>query len=200
MGFAAPDPGDLVAPDDTKLAELARIVLDIGASEESVRRLFGLYSDNIRRLALAESDLYLEQLERPWAGAGADESELIVRGAELGRRMAGPVERTILAIYERHRQHIWTEYGIERAEMALERAGLLERTVSTPAICFVDMTGYTRLTEERGDEEAARLATSLADLVKEVSRAHGGRAIRWLGDGGLLFFQTPARHSTPRWN
>jgi adenylate cyclase len=200
MGFAAPDPGDLVAPDDTKLAELARIVLDIGAPEESVRRLFGLYSDNIRRLALAESDLYLEQLERPWAGAGADESELIVRGAELGRRMAGPVERTILAIYERHRQHIWTEYGIERAEMALERAGLLERTVSTPAICFVDMTGYTRLTEERGDEEAARLATSLADLVKEVSRAHGGRAIRWLGDGGLLFFQTPARHSTPRWN
>ena len=51
------------------------------------------------------------------------------------------------------------------------------------------MTGYTRLTEERGDQEAARLATSLADLVNEVSRAHGGRAIRWLGDGGLLFFE-----------
>lgn len=189
MGFAAPDPDDRVARDDAKLAELARIVLDIGASEDSVRRLFGLYSDNIRRLALAESDLYMEQLEKPWAGAGADESELMHRGADVGRRMAGPVERTIRAIYERHRQHIWTEYGIERAEMALERAGLLERTVSTPAICFVDLTGYTRLTEERGDEEAARLATSLADLVNEVSRANGGRAIRWLGDGGLLFFE-----------
>lgn len=189
MGFAAPDPDDRVARDDAKLAELARIVLEIGASEDSVRRLFGLYSDNIRRLALAESDLYMEQLEKHWAGAGADESELMLRGADVGRRMAGPVERTIRAIYERHRQHIWTEYGIERAEVALERAGLLERTVSTPAICFVDMTGYTRLTEERGDEEAARLATSLADLVNEVSRANGGRAIRWLGDGGLLFFE-----------
>ena len=189
MGFAAPDPDDRVARDDAKLAELARIVVDMGVSEASVRRLFGLYSDNIRRLALAESDLYMEQLERPWAGAGADESELMVRGADLGRRMAGPVERTIRAIYERHRQHIWTEYGIERAEMALERAGLLERTVSTPAICFVDMTGYTRLTEERGDEEAARLATSLAELVNEITRTNGGRAIRWLGDGGLLFFE-----------
>jgi class 3 adenylate cyclase len=189
MGFAAPDPDDRVARDDAKLVELARIVLDMGASEGSVRRLFGLYSDNIRRLALAESDLYMEELERPWAGAGADESELMLRGADLGRRMAGPVERTIRAIYERHRQHIWTEYGIERAEMALERAGLLERTVSTPAICFVDMTGYTRLTEERGDEEAARLATSLAELVNEVTRTNGGRAIRWLGDGGLLFFE-----------
>jgi class 3 adenylate cyclase len=188
MGFAAPDPDDRVARDDAVLAELARIVLDIGTSEDGVRRLFRLYADNIRRLTLAESDLYMEQLERSWAGSGVNESELMLRGAEVGRRMAGPVERTIRAIYERHRQHIWTEYGIERAEMALERAGLLERTASTPAISFVDMTGYTRLTEERGDEEAARLATSLADLVNEVSRRHGGRAIRWLGDGGLLFF------------
>jgi class 3 adenylate cyclase len=189
IGFAAPNPDDRVARDDAVLAELARIVLDIGASEDSVRRLFRLYADNIRRLALAESDLYMEQLETPQAGSGVNESELMLRGAEVGRRMAAPVERTIRAIYERHRQHIWTEYGIERAEMALERAGLLERTASTPAISFVDMTGYTQLTEERGDEEAARLATSLADLVNEVSRTHGGRAIRWLGDGGLLFFE-----------
>ena len=40
MGFAAPDPDDRVARDDARLAELARIVLDIGASEDSVRRLF----------------------------------------------------------------------------------------------------------------------------------------------------------------
>jgi adenylate cyclase len=51
------------------------------------------------------------------------------------------------------------------------------------------MTGFTRLTEEQGDQEAARLATSLAALVNEVSRMHGGRAIRWLGDGGLFYFE-----------
>jgi adenylate cyclase len=188
MGFAAPDPGDRVPRDDAALTELARILLDIGASEEGVRRLFRAYADNVRRLAMAEADLYLEELEKPWAGSGVDESELMLRGADLGRQMAGAVHQTIRAIYERQRQHIWTEYGIQRAEMALERAGLLERAESTPAICFVDMTGFARLTEEQGDENAARLATSLAALVNDVSRRHGGRAIRWLGDGGLFYF------------
>jgi adenylate cyclase len=189
MGFAAPDPGERVRPDDADLAELARIVLDLGASEEGVRRLFRLYADNVRRLAMAEADLYREELEKPWAGSGADASELMLRGAEVGRRMARPVERTIRALYERQRQHIWTEYGVQRAETALERAGLLQRAGSTPAICFVDMTGFTRLTEERGDEAAARLATTLAELVNNVSRTYGGRAMRWLGDGGLFYFE-----------
>ena len=51
------------------------------------------------------------------------------------------------------------------------------------------MTGFTRLTEEHGDMEAARLATSLEALVGDVSRTHRGRAIRWLGDGGLFYFE-----------
>ena len=189
MGFAAPGPGEPVRPDDVVLAELARVLLDLGVSDEGVQRLFRVYADNIRRLAMAEADLYMEELEQRWADAGSDESDLMIRGAQVGRRMTGPVQRTIRALYERQRQHIWTEYGVERAEMALERAGVLERAASTPAICFVDMTGFTRLTEEQGDEAAARLATSLASLVNEVSRRHGGRAIRWLGDGGLFYFE-----------
>jgi class 3 adenylate cyclase len=51
------------------------------------------------------------------------------------------------------------------------------------------MTGFTRLTEEHGDEEAARLATTLEVLVNDIARTHGGRAIRWLGDGGLFYFE-----------
>src|SRR5918999_5023564 len=131
----------------------------------------------------------MEEMERPWAESGADESELMLRGADVGRRMAEPVLGTMRAIYERYRQHIWTGYGVQRTEMALERAGVLERARRTPAICFVDMTGYTRLTEELGDREAARLATTLGALVDEISRTHGGRAIRWLGDGGLFYFE-----------
>jgi hypothetical protein len=50
-----------------------------------------------------------------------------------------------------------------------------------PAICFVDLTGYTQLTEERGDEVAARVAGRLAWLVNDVARSRGGRPVRWLG-------------------
>ena len=188
MGFAAPDPDERVSRDDAELSELVRIVLEIGGSDEGVRRLIRVYADNIRRLAEAEADLYIEELEETWMGSGTSESDVMRRGAELGRRVAGPVDAAIRAIYHRHRQHIWAEFSIQRAERALESAGLLERVVSTPAICFVDMTGYTRLTEERGDEVSARLATTLGALVDAISRTHGGRAIRWLGDGGLFYF------------
>lgn len=41
------------------------ILLDFGASDEGVRRLFRAYADNVRRLAMAEADLYLEELEKP---------------------------------------------------------------------------------------------------------------------------------------
>jgi adenylate cyclase len=60
-----------------------------------------------------------------------------------------------------------------------------------PAICFVDLTGYTRLTEERGDEAAAEVAGRLGALVNEISRRRGGRPVRWLGDGGMLYFREP---------
>lgn len=37
-----------------------------------------------------------------------------------------------------------------------------------PAICFVDLTGYTRLTVEHGDRFAADVAAQLASLVKNI--------------------------------
>jgi class 3 adenylate cyclase len=57
----------------------------------------------------------------------------------------------------------------------------------------VDLTGYTRPTEERGDTAAAELAGRLAALVEGISRHHGGRPVRWLGDGGMLVFREPGR-------
>jgi adenylate cyclase len=60
-----------------------------------------------------------------------------------------------------------------------------------PAICFVDLTGYTQLTEEHGDEVAAHVAGRLAALVNDISRSRGGRPVRWLGDGGMFHFPEP---------
>ncbi len=61
-----------------------------------------------------------------------------------------------------------------------------------PAICFLDLTGYTRLTEERGDSIAADLAQRLASMVERHSRRHGGTPVKWLGDGVMFHFPEPA--------
>ena len=62
-----------------------------------------------------------------------------------------------------------------------------------PAVCFLDITGYTRLTEERGDEAAADLAAKLATLVRRSSQEHGGQAVKWLGDGVMFYFPDPGQ-------
>jgi adenylate cyclase len=188
IGFLPPEHDDRARPDDVAMADLARLVLDIGGSEESIRRLFRAYADNLRRLVVAEADLYVEYVERPSREAGTSDPELMRRGAEVGRRIDRLVVATLEAIYERHRAHVWTEHSIETAEAVLERVGLYQRADRTPSICFVDLTGYTRLTEEQGDVAAARLASHLSHLVDDVALRHGGRPIRWLGDGGMFLF------------
>src|SRR5262245_13784103 len=46
-------------------------------------------------------------------------------------------------------------------------------------------TAHRRARGRRGGSAG----NSLSALVNEVSRTHGGRAIRWLGDGGLFYFE-----------
>jgi len=55
-----------------------------------------------------------------------------------------------------------------------------------PAVVFVDLSGFTRLTRERGDESAVRAATSLQRRADETARRHGGRLVKLLGDGAML--------------
>jgi class 3 adenylate cyclase len=72
-----------------------------------------------------------------------------------------------------------------------ERGIAPRRKEQLPAIAFLDLTGYTALTEEAGDEAAAEFATGLATIVQEAAQAHGGRAVKWLGDGVMLHFAHP---------
>ena len=69
---------------------------------------------------------------------------------------------------------------------------MLGRSERVPAMCFLDLVGYTRLTEERGDQAAADLAAALALLVDRSAREHGGRPVKWLGDGVMVYFREPA--------
>jgi adenylate cyclase len=60
-------------------------------------------------------------------------------------------------------------------------------------VVFVDLSGYTRLTEERGDEVAVRFATTLQREADAVASANGGRLVKLLGDGAMLRFPDAGR-------
>ena len=59
---------------------------------------------------------------------------------------------------------------------------------------IADVRGYSRYTEEYGDEAAARLAAKFSDVVTDEVEAHGGRVVELRGDEALAVF-TSARQA-----
>jgi class 3 adenylate cyclase len=53
---------------------------------------------------------------------------------------------------------------------------------------IADVRGYSRFTEQHGDEAAARLAAKFANLVGEGVEAHGGSIVEIRGDEALAVF------------
>jgi adenylate cyclase len=117
-----------------------------------------------------------------------NEAEMQELTAEWGDEFAPFMDRAMLAIYHAHQEHTWTEVLVEVVEGALDRAGLREKIRITPAICFVDLSGFTALTERRGDAAAADTASRMAPLVRRTVERHGGKVVKWLGDGVMLYF------------
>jgi hypothetical protein len=55
---------------------------------------------------------------------------------------------------------------------------------------IADVRGYTRFTEEYGDEAAARLAARFAELVQEGVETRGGKVVEIRGDEALTVFES----------
>jgi len=55
---------------------------------------------------------------------------------------------------------------------------------------IADVRGYTRYTQEHGDEAGAALAAAFAVLVERTVKAHGGRLIELRGDEALVAFES----------
>jgi adenylate cyclase len=100
-------------------------------------------------------------------------------------------DEALLAIWHAQQVHTWTANIIGGFEKTLTDAGLLTRPPRPPAICFLDIAGYTRLTRERGDEAAAELAGGLGRVVNRITLERGGRPVKWLGDGVMVYFRDP---------
>jgi class 3 adenylate cyclase/YHS domain-containing protein len=51
---------------------------------------------------------------------------------------------------------------------------------------FLDLSGFTALTESEGDERAVSVLSAFRALVRDVCSRRGVRIAKWLGDGAML--------------
>jgi adenylate cyclase len=64
-------------------------------------------------------------------------------------------------------------------------------TDESGAIVFTDIVGFTQVTDSRGDDVALALLERQEEVVRKTLGA-GGRVVKELGDGLLLWFDDPA--------
>jgi adenylate cyclase len=190
-GFAEPRPEDRVREDELAAMPAIELQLSSGIQPEMIERLLRAYGEGLRRIVETETDWYRTEVQQPLLEGGMSEAEMLTAQADIGSRMAPFMEQALLSIYHGQQEHAWSKSAVEDVESALEGAGLYRRVHRPPAVSFLDISGYTRLTEERGDEAAAELATTLATLVRGSSREHGGQPVKWLGDGVMFYFPNP---------
>ena len=191
VGFAEPGPEDTVREDELSVVPLLRLQLSEGFRPVVIERWLRVYGDSLRRIAETEAAFWNTEVEMAMVASGMTESEMLQAQADLGSQMSPLIEQVLLVIYHGQQEHAWSQVFVEHVESALEAAGLHTRLDRPPAMCFLDITGYTRLTEERGDEAAADLAATLATLVRQCSQEHDGTPVKWLGDGVMFYFREP---------
>jgi adenylate cyclase len=179
FGVARLEPEGVVAEAERPIALLAGRIVDLGIVDEAaLARLGRVYEEAFRRIALAETEIYHSGVEMPLLRSGLDERRTMELASSLSPSLTGMLDAAVMAAYRRQQELTWTEHQIEHIEQALDDAGVSLPAAPPTAMCFLDLSGYTRLTDEHGDEEAAALAGRLADIVQQRSRSHGGEVVK----------------------
>jgi adenylate cyclase len=160
--------------------------------EEYTLRAARIFGDAARRASEAWVSLFAEAISTPVESTYTTLEEVVPRLLEPAAILSPLSPKLIAWLFERHLERTMNDLNIGRIERRLEARGLIPtRPASPPAVAFVDVSGYTRLTKDRGDAYGARTSVRLAELADDVVRRHGGRVIKLLGDGVLMLFDGP---------
>lgn len=188
-GSVTPSPDSPMRELELPYADWIKLAIDAGFRTGVWQQMVRVQADGLRRMAETEAAMWQSEVIEAGNRAGRRTDEIL--GIEFGDRMSELTERATLAMYHMQQAKAWTRNLMDGVESMLADAGLHSRLDRPPAMCFFDITGYTRLTQERGDLAAAQLAQELGQLVQRTSVRRGGRAVKWLGDGVMLHFTDP---------
>ena len=194
LGLPIPAAEGALRADDIRLLELLVASWSTGRNGRQgpwlTRAAMG-YGDIARRVAKLEHGLFMEAHAperlsgRP--GCRGATTDLHRRGLRYSLRPP----RSVTLLHARVMEQTIAEVSVEMTEAFLEHHGLLDRGEGPawPAVAFVDMSGFTALSQESGDEQAAVLALRFAEIAQARVHVAGGRLVKLLGDGALLLFR-----------
>jgi adenylate cyclase len=176
-GFAA-DSLEQIGEEDLQLLRYMAAVLEAGFPLVAFLQLVRVYGQALAQIADAEVRLFHLYVHEPLMRDG-------VGGLEIAEAMEGlaaellPLASPIMdRVHQRQLQHFLGQDVVGHLESEAADADLGRMRV---VIAFADLAGYTRLTEEAGEEEALDVVERFIESVGETL-SDDARVIKTIGD------------------
>ena len=188
MGFTGASLEELTDR-DVAMLEHATTALTLGFPLVAFLQLIRVYGQAVADIADAEVRLFHLYVHEPLMRDGTPGHDIAEQMSELSAQLLPLSIPVIDHLHRRQLQHFVEQDVIRHIESDPAEASELGRV--RVAIAFADLTGYTQLTEQQGDERAAVIVERFADLVK-LTLPDAARVVKTIGDEVMVVSSDPA--------
>jgi adenylate cyclase len=183
MGFNA-DALKQISDEDLELLRYVAAVLDAGFPLVALLQLVRVYGQALAQMADAEVRLFHLYVHEPLMRDGIPGWQMGEEMAQLARALLPLASPIMERVHQRFLTHFVEQDVVGHMEADLDGAPLDLGRLRV-AIAFADLAGYTRLTEEAGEEEAVDAVERFIEDV-EVTLPEGSRVIKTIGDEVMI--------------
>jgi len=188
LGFNAASV-DRLSDDDLALLRDVAVVLAAGFPLVALLQLVRVYGQALAQIADAEVRLFHLYVHEPLMRQGVPGVQM----AEEMQALAGELLPLASPIMDRVHQRFLTHF-VEQdvvGHMEADLDGSLDLGRMRVTIAFADLAGYTRLTEEAGEEEAVDAVERFIEDV-EVTLPDDARVVKTIGDEVMVVGSDPS--------
>jgi adenylate cyclase len=176
--------------EDLQLLRYTAAVLSAGFPLVAFLQLVRVYGQALSQVADAEVRLFHLYVHEPLMRDGVPGLEMAEEMEELARELLPLASPMMDHIHQRFLQHFLEQDVIGHMEADVDE-DTLELGRLRVAIAFADLAGYTRLTEEEGEEEALGAVERFVDAVANTL-PDDARVVKTIGDEVMIVGSDPA--------
>jgi adenylate cyclase len=186
---------EALSDEDLEMLKYVAAVLQAGLPEEAFTQIARVWGQALAQVAETEVRLFHMYIHEPLMRDGVPGREIAAQMDGIARELVPFVTPLMTWVHGRFLAHFVEQDVIGHMEADMgEQASQLGRL--RVAIAFADLAGYTRLTEEQGDEQAV---SAVERFVEEVERTLPieARVLKTLGDEVMVVGVDPV--ALTRW-
>jgi adenylate cyclase len=184
----------LLDPHDVQALRHCARVLAAGFPLVAFLQLVRVYAQSLRRIADAEVRLFHLYVHEPLIRDGVPELEMAEEMGELAGDILPLASPLIDYLHTRYLRFFLEQDVIGHMESGLDAASDLGQVPVT--LCFIDLTGFTRYTEEEGDLEALDVVENFVETV-EATLPPEATIVKTIGDEVMVV--SPDAASLTEW-